>query len=508
MLVSPRTLASLLGLGLVVSSVQAARPWDDLLRRVPESANAIFLIDVKGMHESPLGVKENWAKKHEAEFLAGTMQIPPKATHVVLSAQLNERLRPVWEIGVGMMSVDIDMATVAKREQSSVVNVAGHRYVASARNAFFVELGPKTVAAYAPANRQEFSRWLRASDEAKDISIAPFLKNAAGKLDTRTQMVVALDLADMVDPVVARRIVESSKVFAGKDVDKDVMAKVLTRAQGLLLTVRIGDALVGSDRFKGTLRIEFTESIAPIKDQLKPFLSELIEEWGAAVADFKTWESRLEDKALILQGPLTGPGLRKILSLVMPPTPSFDPIEEPSPGMSEKDVQAKASLRYFKAVSSLINDLRKELLNTTNQATVAHWHETYARQIDALPVLNVDDDLLKWSAGVSMSFRALAGSLNGVALDTKNLEAQKQYNTIRIGPSYSYGGAGGFGGGSYGGGFNSGSTWHFDNYNEIKQKQGEAVKAGQKDRDAVWRTLEDETLAIRRRMTSKYQVEF
>lgn len=94
MLVSPRSLASWLCLGLVVSSAQAARPWDDLLRRVPESANAILLIDVKGMHESPLGMKENWAKTHEAEFLAGTMQIPPKATHAVFSAQLNERLRP------------------------------------------------------------------------------------------------------------------------------------------------------------------------------------------------------------------------------------------------------------------------------------------------------------------------------------------------------------------------------------------------------------------------------
>ena len=69
-------LAAAVTVGFLAADAYAAEQFTDLLRRVPGDANAVVLINVKGLHESPLGQKENWAQKHQQLYLEGGIRIP------------------------------------------------------------------------------------------------------------------------------------------------------------------------------------------------------------------------------------------------------------------------------------------------------------------------------------------------------------------------------------------------------------------------------------------------
>jgi len=76
----------------------AADDFRDLLSRVQDSANAILLVDVQGLVKSPLDMKENWTRKHQSEFLSGSLMVPPTVDRAVLAAKLGSG--EGWTVGV------------------------------------------------------------------------------------------------------------------------------------------------------------------------------------------------------------------------------------------------------------------------------------------------------------------------------------------------------------------------------------------------------------------------
>ena len=67
-------------LGLFLAASQASANYYELLRRVPESANTIILIDVERMLMSPIAMKEKWRDKGDSEGWRSTSQSMPFAT--------------------------------------------------------------------------------------------------------------------------------------------------------------------------------------------------------------------------------------------------------------------------------------------------------------------------------------------------------------------------------------------------------------------------------------------
>src|SRR5438105_5000336 len=58
----------------------AAAQFKSLLRRVPEQANAILLLDLDAIKSSRVGIKEKWAAKQKENHLTGVTNIPPNVT--------------------------------------------------------------------------------------------------------------------------------------------------------------------------------------------------------------------------------------------------------------------------------------------------------------------------------------------------------------------------------------------------------------------------------------------
>ena len=111
-----------------------------------------------------------------------------------------------------------------------------------------------------------------------------------------------------------------------------------------------------------------------------------------------------------------------------------------------------------------------------------------ALEIDRLPVLNVDEELIGYGAGVSETFRNMRNMSKYASLDANYRQASLAGNQ-----GYGYGGF-------YGGGTNlSVST-------SVMRKQESAALAA--NELAVFTLLQQKTAEIRKKMTLKYKVEF
>src|SRR5262245_9729572 len=93
--------ALVLGLLVVFECAPAHAQFDDLLAKIPMSANAVVLLDAERLFASPIGVREGWKNKYEQSFAAGLVTMSPDTQRLVLAAQLDyEFMKPQWEAAI------------------------------------------------------------------------------------------------------------------------------------------------------------------------------------------------------------------------------------------------------------------------------------------------------------------------------------------------------------------------------------------------------------------------
>jgi hypothetical protein len=115
---------------------------------------------------------------------------------------------------------------------------------------------------------------------------------------------------------------------------------------------------------------------------------------------------------------------------------------------------------------------------------MAMWIDNAARGIDRMPVLNVDEELLNYSNTITNELRQITGSLQGVGIQTGAQSAQI-YNT---------------------------DSYYYDDGTNVDGAR-RAVKAQAKAEGAtssldMSRVIANQSAAIRRKMSEKYQVNF
>jgi len=489
----------LFALLLLANQGVAADQLDDLLRKVPDRANTVVVIEREAILRSPLAARLGWAKKSEADYLAGISAIPPGASKLVFAAQLVPgSLGSSWVIGLMQMKNDVSIAEVARREKHSVDNLAGFPVVLCPRDAYFVEMGPRLVGTMHPANRQELARWLRSIKRSSQPTLTPYLQQAVGNGSDQSQIVLAIDTLDMVDTKEIRAHLGQSKVLAGQNVELDAAAKVLAGLRGLRLVISINDGI------HGELHLDFADSITPIAPFVKPLLLETLDHMGAALDQLGSWNAAPADTSAVLTGTLSPRTLRQVLSFfhTPPPTQGFESVRQPEIVPPPGDPKAVASQRYFRSIQTMLNDLAE--IKSKTYIGIAYWYEKYAKDIDQFPMLNVDPELLNYGLGVSVMLRSIAGSLRGAPIQNELLDQYKGqasfstpgYYNYRVGPGYAY--AWGY----------PGSYWEVNNYNEVIRAQSQAAAAGNEARKTAWNLVLEKTNIIRQRMVVKYHVEF
>jgi hypothetical protein len=505
-------------LGVFATSTLAAGD-DALLRDLPDATNALIIVNLQGLKLSAVGKRENWAQKYDTCYAAGTCSFPPQTRKLVQGAQIDlATLSDTWAIGLARMERPTSMATIMRNEASAPDQLEGYPVTLSSRHAYFVELEPDLIGIVSPANRQHLGRWLRFVRRNKDVVISPYLTQAAAPAEP-SQVIMALDMADGVDPARIRRGLTASKVLAAHpEFDVGDVAKIVSTVRGIRLSLRVDDAI------NGTLTVDFTGSVQPLKSIAKPLFLEALSETGLYLEDLANWNTEVSEKSVTLTGTLSTRGFRRVSMLVQTPSVTSSPLElggaNPPQRIENRPVNETvvSTQNYYSAIGTILTDLRDEKTKSTKD--LANWYDRYAQRIDQLPILNVDPDLLNYGADVAGKLRAVGLSLKGVTIEEKYLQKMKTqaYGGLRqlvgykpdpVNFGWGWGSGGGWGGwGSYGIDYTPAITSGANNIIAMKAVQDNLIIQGKYARDQIWAAIDQETAALRRKLTAKYNVEF
>lgn len=135
--------------------------FSKLIRRVPESANALVLVDADRIFGSGVAKNEKWELDRDERFKAGLTSIPPQADRVVIASQIDfEFMHPLWKFALVESERPKLLSTLAREYGGSLDKVVGMPAVRLPDDSFIVELSQHLRGGMAPANRQQTSRWV------------------------------------------------------------------------------------------------------------------------------------------------------------------------------------------------------------------------------------------------------------------------------------------------------------------------------------------------------------
>ncbi len=480
---------------LIVCNDARAEDFDQLLAKIPAAANAIVLIDVEKTLASELAQQEGWGMKLELAYVNRPIFLPPEASQLVMAAALQpsadfERL---WELGVMQMSEPFSMRSIARSEGGYVDSISGFDAAWTPSDAYFVALGPNELGVLFPAERQFVSRWVDFAKKNQEVQLTDYLKQATQLTNEQIQILLAIDLTDVVRPHEVLERIEDSPLFQKAKLKAEEVVPILASLRGASLRVAIGK------NAQAQLRIDFGSDIAMLQPVAKELVLSVLGDLGANVSDLESWKINFKPQAIHMEGPLSQDGLRRIFSIVELPSTKFSTLKD-SGGETQLTEEApesmirETSLTYFRSIDVLLKDLRRDLKGQKASAAIM---ERYARKIDRMPILHVDEELLNYGS-------SLANTLRSMALT-------KRQGGVSYGVSTA-----GMGGGGYANySVDYGYLGSGDAYSGARASAADraSMKAGAMAdanyaRVEGFKGIEDATADIRRKMTQKYQVEF
>lgn len=487
---------------IAVTVSRAADPTNELLLRVPPSANAVAVVNVEGLFKSKLGLKDGWSRTYYTDYANGMAAFPPSIQTAVLAAKLDpDSISADWELGVVRLKQPFSMKRLAEKESAPLEYLEGCSLVTTDRRTCFVELRPQTLAVTNHQSRQDVSRWLKGTRTNDRPLISDYLLEAV--TEPKGQYHLALDLQDVLQFDDAKVRLQNSPALKGQKVDFDVLAKLAVGLRGLRVSIEVGETI------EGTLRIDFQDEIAQYARLLPRIALAAFQKNGVLIEELNDAQVEFGEKSFTFQTTLSEASLRRIISLIQP---SIGHLEDGSHGSesSPETTQKAASLRFYSAIRRQLDDLEKNARKAKDYTSSAHWFETAAKNISQLPSRDVDQNLLNYSASVVSKLRAIARSLRGVPLDVKALQfAKKQEVYVYPQNYYNAGGWWGGSGVSYGAGYAFAQTRYEyrNNFAEVEAKQAKVIADAEKDRQQVWDLLQNETAAMRSQLSQKFETD-
>jgi hypothetical protein len=467
------------------SSCAGAETFRSLVARIPAQANVLVLIDVDQTMAAPLAQQQGWSRKLETAYVERPVYLPPEAKKLALGASLrpNDDFLSDWEVAVIELAEPAAMRSIARSESGYLDEIGGAPAAVTPQDAAFLDLGGNVMGVVHPADRQFVARWVAATRSPAGQQLSPYLTSAVGLVNDRVQVLLAIDLTDVLSRrTIETRLADATWLKAAK-ADLPAVAAVLSKLRGAALRLAIGDTC------QGQLQVDFDADVAPLGDAAKPLVLQALSNSGVSTAELADWKVTLAGRSIRMQGELSTNAQRRVFSVIELPSVELD--SPPAGGSAAGGATGNAteseardrSLAYFKSTQVLLDDLRKSLQDTKASTT---FMERYARRIDALPVLHVDELLLDYGDKLAETLRIMALS--------------KRQAGIRYGVRA-----------NDGGGYYDGYAYGEDAYAQAadrSQAKKEEMSVASDVRVQGWKLIDDATADIRRTLTKKYGVEF
>lgn len=485
-------LASLAGL-TGPAQAQLATSFEDLIKRVPQSANTLMLVDVEGLFNSPLGQSENWKAQAERGSV-DSLGLSTEATKAVVAMSTSlHTLQEVYKLSmVAMESAPSGLGGLARQEGGLLETVENTSVVWTPRDMYLYLIPPNVVGFASPAERQQLGQWLQQTVINPRNAVPGYASHALSRVRAGSQVALAVDLDNAISPQIAAAWLGTIPSLEQAKIDPKILAARLSTARSVTLTVNVTRTI------ESRIRIDFEQPVDYAAIVAKDVVLALMDSYGVAIPDVQTWSATVDGKTMELAGRLSEESLRRLLEIGLPPrlSPKLDslanapetsegvpPVVEPTPN----DV-LKVSQRYFREVADMIGALKKQDASTHASAKI--WYDKYAKRIEELPILGVDQELLDWGYTVARTFREMA---NGI-----NYSAKNQTYTVAGRPN-------GAGGAYYGGyGVYYANSIGYDQ--AVIKRQSDAVLST--ELTSRFEVLEISAADMRRKMVQKYQVDF
>ncbi|MDG2220310.1 MAG: hypothetical protein P8L85_02960 [Rubripirellula sp.] len=477
-------------------------------------ANTVVLINAEKMFGSRLADQEGWAARRKAAYDAGVTALPPDASQVVIAGRHDHEYghEALWELGLMELTAKRDVSTVALRYGATMDTIDGHSATRLPDDHYVVQLGPTLHASYTPANRQDVVRWLRSTNVTNPAAgLSKYLEQAfTYATSVGTPIVMAMDLEGLVAEAEIERRLASFAGLKESEVPTAKLAALIHGVKGITLGVSIDRAEYGA------IRVDFSESPQILAGIGKKILIEVLEKQGAMIEDVREWKPSVEGNAFVLRGNLSSEGTRKVMSILALPASMVHAVQDSQSAGADQGAQAKlvATQEYWNSLNYLLDDLRNDHhFQTFGQGAI--WYDKYARKIDHLPILNVDDELVDYGANVASAFRDCEGIMKGVGMKTSLLTAQ---NSGASSAGYANGSFGGYRansgyGPSYGPmGVSSGVSAMNASRQELGRTnaiiRGRERTMGASNVQDVWAQLDEANAKMRRTLVNKYSADF
>ena len=506
---------ALLLTSLFVMSREARAQYEALIRRVPNNANAVALVNAEQIFASAISKREGWQTDRDKRFMSGQSSIPPHATHMVLASQLDlEFMQPIWEVGLVRADSAPVPATVARKYGGVVDKVGTLPAARLPDDSFVVRFSDQVIGAMAPGNRQQVSRWISMGNHG----ISPYLKAGLEYADRGAELIIALDLTDTVTAQdIEKKLETDFRGVVADNMDRSAMARVLASIKGVMIGVTVREQMYGK------IRVDFGEDASVLAPVAKPLLLAVLESRGAMIDEFREWKAEVKGQQVTLGGNLTASGATRISSLIELPTQALltqqaaeqttDSSQQPQAPLETP----QATLQYFQSTQHLLQDLQNKKGSATNLNVYGVWFDSYAKKIDRLPLLNVDPEMLDYGQYLTQQLRNASAAVKSKGMRSRVRQVNASANLgvavpYESGYGYRYGRYG-----AYGGAYarpvttNPGAILN----NNLRQQQSQQTQIRTQEKvgmaSNVMEIMEQIKTAnsnVRRNMTQKHQLEF
>jgi hypothetical protein len=472
---------------IVATGVPCGAAESDLLQWMPGSCNAVAVIRMRKLVESPFGRQEKWADQVRRAYAEGLLSAPPWVKQVVRATSFGTSGAPIT-YSVYSMDQDSVIGDIAKHERASTEKIAGRFAVLSPRGVYFVQLADGLVGTVQPPDRQAVSAWVRSRAAEKGTELSPYLQSALANGDTGT-IVLAVDLTDMLGQKRVRDWLATSPRLRSSG-NLDQLAALVASIRGARLSLAVTDVI------DGRLRLDFDAPVGSHAGALKAIVLQWLEDAGAQMAVLANAKTMVAEKSLTFETPLNERALQRILSLIRSPhLPGRGEIGNAADLMPN----AVASAAYYDSVCQLLNSLIRRNQGASDYDKTALWHETFARKIAELPRTGVDSELLNWGQGISDKLRALAASLRGIPVEVNKLESSIRFNSTTY---YNW----------YANSADAGPLYFpawiksENNVDDVRARQDDVIAQNADQREAIWTMMKQATAEIARKMEYKYRI--
>jgi hypothetical protein len=482
--------------GTASGSSTAQERVTDLLGWVPAQTNLVLFVDAEALANSAVAKQGKWGTGHDP--VSGLDTLPAGVSQLVVASRFSPVAGASGEVFVARLKKPVTDADLLNGAGGTRDTLAGKPVVLTPHNRFLVNLAPGIAGVYQQADRQGAALWLREATGKPPANLSPVLAAGGSGAGRDAPVVLVMDTADMFSPALVKAKLVTSDTFRDDPAKVSPVAELFGQLQYLTLTIRASAALAAE------MKLEFGAPAAPLDGLAQPLLLEVLKRLGLHSAEMDRWEATVRGKTVTFRGPLTTEGANELLAPLL--RPSLGVLDPTGPVVPADQLKSQATRKYFQVVQKKLDEATKTVDHSPRRLASAYANA--ARHIEEMPLLNVDEEVLNWGSAIAAALRTLGvvlqashGSVNAVA-------STRALATVSAPPA------------SAGGGYPNGYSWDdaipggskgttaVSNYAATTNIEWVSTKNWPVYREEVWKNIRAATVDLRRKMTTKYNVEF